>query len=101
MEPLLPKPKSSTPKGGRPVTVELRDGVDVIFYPRAGGAWRIMPHNFPAWQTVYGKFRDWRLDGTWKKAHAALHEEVRIDAGAPPRVSIFAAESFQAASEAQ
>jgi putative transposase len=85
LEPLLPKAKSGIPKGGRPVTVELRDVVDAIFYHlRAGGAWRMMPHDFPAWQTVYGKFRDWRLDGTWEKVHAALREKVRIDAGVPP-----------------
>ena len=83
--PLLPKPKSGTPKGGRPATTELRDVVDALFYHlRAGGAWRMLAHDFPPWQTVYGQFRDWRLDGTWEKVHARLREEVRIEAGAPP-----------------
>lgn len=85
LEPLLPKPKSGTPTGGRPVTVELRDIVDAIFYHlRAGAAWRMLPHDFPPWQTVYGKFRDWRLDGTWEKVHGRLREDVRIDTGVPP-----------------
>ncbi|MBX9627960.1 MAG: transposase [Gemmataceae bacterium] len=83
--PLLPRPKSGAPRGGRPATTELRDVVDAIFYHlRAGGAWRMLPHDFPPWRTVYGKFRDWRLDGTWGKVHARLREEVRVEAGAPP-----------------
>src|SRR4051794_23009075 len=81
--PLLPKPRAGTRKGGRPPRAELREVVDAIFYPpRAGGAWRMLPHDFPPWQTVYGKFRDWRLDGTWEKVHARLREDVRIEAGA-------------------
>jgi putative transposase len=85
LEPLLPGPKSGTSKGGRPATAEPRAVVDAIFYHlRAGGAWRMLPHDFPPWQTVYGKFRDWRLAGVWDKVHAALREEVRLEVGAPP-----------------
>jgi putative transposase len=85
LDPLLPPPKSGTPKGGRPVTVDRREVVNAIFYHlRAGGSWRMIPHDFPAWQTVYGLFRDWRLAGVWDKVHATLREEVRIEAGAPP-----------------
>ena len=85
LDPLLPKPKSGTRKGGKPVTVDRREVVNAIFYHlRAGGAWRMIPHDFPAWQTVYGLFRDWRLAGVWEKVHATLREEVRIEAGAPP-----------------
>lgn len=85
LDPLLPKPKTGTPRGGRPATIDRRAVVDAIFYHlRAGGAWRMLPHDFPPWQTVYGLFRDWRLAGAWEKVHAALREEVRIEAGAPP-----------------
>lgn len=85
LEPLLPKPKSGTPSGGHPVAVDRREVVNAIFYHlRAGGAWRMLPPDFPAWQTVYGPFRDWRLAGVWEKVHARLREEVRIAAGVPP-----------------
>ncbi|AWM38825.1 hypothetical protein C1280_18785 [Gemmata obscuriglobus] len=81
---LLPKPKCGTAKGGHPVVVDRREVVNAIFYHRrAGGAWRMLPHDFPAWQTVYGLFRDWRLAGAWDQVHAALREEVRIEAGYP------------------
>ena len=85
LDPLLPQPKSGTPRGGRPATVDRREVVNAIFYHlRAGGAWRMIPHDLPAWQTVYGLFRDWRLDGVWEEVHATLREETRIEAGAPP-----------------
>ncbi|WP_162271734.1 IS5 family transposase [Gemmata sp. SH-PL17] len=85
LAPLLPQPKSGTPGGGRPATVDRREIVNAIFYHlRAGGAWRMIPHDFPAWQTVYGLFRDWRRAGVWEKVHSTLREEVRIEAGAPP-----------------
>ena len=41
-------------------------------------------HDFPAWQTVYGLFRDRRLAGVWDQVHATLREDVRIGAGATP-----------------
>ena len=85
LDSLLPKPKSGTPRGGRPATIDRRAVVDAIFYHlRAGGSWRMIPHDFPPWQTVYGLFRDWRLAGVWDKVHATLREDVRIEAGAPP-----------------
>ena len=85
LEPLLPKPKSGTPRGGRPA-VDLREVVNAIAYLLRGGlAWRLLPHDFPPWQTVYTRFRLWRLDGTWEKVHARLRDEVRIEAGHPPQ----------------
>jgi putative transposase len=56
----------------------------VLYLLRAGGSWRLLPHDFPAWQTVYTRFRLWRLAGVWDRAHAALREEVRVEAGHPP-----------------
>ena len=87
LERLLPRPKSGTRKGGRPATA-LRGICDAIFYHlRSGQAWRLMPHDFPPWQTVYGYFRAWRIDGTWDRVHTALRHECRLEAGLPPRPS--------------
>ena len=84
LEPLLPKPKCGTRKGGRPAAA-LREVVNAIFYHLRGGqAWRLLPHDFPPWQTVYGYFRGWRDGGVWDRVHARLREDVRVDAGAPP-----------------
>ncbi|MBY0514875.1 MAG: IS5 family transposase [Gemmataceae bacterium] len=85
LAPLLPNPESGTPPGGHPVVVDRREVVDATFYLlRSGTAWRMLPHDFPPWQTVYTRFRLWRLDVTWEKVHARLREEVRSGAGAAP-----------------
>ena len=57
----------------------LREILNAIFYVvRSGCAWRLVPHEFPSWQTVYHYFRLWRLDGTWERMHAALRQRVRV-----------------------
>ena len=78
LESLLPPPKT----GGRPRSVPLRDIVNAIFYiVVAGCAWRMLPHDFPKWKTVYHYFRIWRLDGTWEKIHAQLVQWERAAQG--------------------
>lgn len=82
IRPLLPSAKSGTPKGGRPPTGD-RAILDAVFHLlRSGGAWRLMPHDFPPWQTVYGRFRRWQADGTWGHVHDELRGKVRAAAGA-------------------
>ena len=57
----------------------MREILDAIFYVvRSGCAWRLLPHDFPPWKTVYHYFRAWRLDGTWERMHAALRQRVRV-----------------------
>ena len=54
---LLPEAKS----GGRPRTVDLWEILNAIFYVLMEGVrWRALPGDFPAWQTVYTYFRNWR-----------------------------------------
>lgn len=78
LEPLIPPPKP----GGRPVAHERREIVDAILYVlRSGGNWRLLPHDFPPWQTAYHYFRLWRLDGTWEHIHTRLREQARRRAG--------------------
>jgi putative transposase len=57
---LLPAPKP----GGRPRTTDLRAVINAIFYVlRSGCAWRMLPHDFPPYSTVYMYFKQWRVDG--------------------------------------
>ncbi len=73
---LLPEAKS----GGRPRTVDLWEILNAIFYVLVEGVrWRALPGDFPAWQTVYTYFRNWRRDGTWIKIHDYLREFNRIE----------------------
>ncbi len=60
----------------------MREVFNAIFYfLRAGCAWRMLPHDLPPWQTVYGYFRQWRQDGTWERINDALREAIRLEAG--------------------
>jgi putative transposase len=57
----------------------LREIINAIFYVvRSGCSWRLLPHEFPPWRSVYHCFRQFRLDGTWERMHAALRERVRV-----------------------
>ena len=46
-----------------------------------GGRWRNLPKEFGPWQTVYGYFRQWSQDWTWRFIHDALRDELRYSQG--------------------
>ena len=84
LEPHVPPPKP----GGRPPKHPRRELVNAMLYVLRGGiAWRLLPHEFPPWQTVYHYFRIWRDDGSWERINAALRERVRVKAGRDPQPS--------------
>lgn len=74
LEQLIPVSKT----GGRPRVVSMREIINAIFYILASGcAWRLMPHDFPAWSTVYYYFRIWRIEGVWQQINQTLRHLVR------------------------
>jgi transposase len=75
LEPLIPSAKT----GGRPRTTEMISVLNAIFYVVITGCqWRQLPHDFPAWSTVYSYFRTWRDDGTWCNINEHLRMQVRV-----------------------
>jgi len=75
---MIPEPKP----GGRPREVDMWEILNAIFYIlREGCRWRALPGDFPAWQTVYTYFRNWRQDGTWLSIHERLYRWTRIEQG--------------------
>jgi putative transposase len=83
--PLTPLPSS---KRGRPRIWTLREILNAIFYVlRSGCAWRLMPHDLPPWQTVYGYYWRWCKDGTWEQVNTALVPKVRVQEGREPQPS--------------
>jgi putative transposase len=84
LEPHLPAPKAT----GRPRVYPLREIINAIFYVvRSGCSWRLLPHDFPPWRSVYHCFRQFRLDGTCERMHAALREQVRVRLDRDPQPS--------------
>ncbi len=78
LQPLLPLENSI----GTPREVKLREVVNALMYVVDNGIkWRALPHDFPAWQTVYGYFRRWSQNGVWEQINPTLGKQVRIEAG--------------------
>jgi putative transposase len=83
---------------GRPRQRDLREIINAILYVlRTSCAWRLLPHDLPPWQTVYGYFRRWRDSGLWEKLNDALRESVREQAGreAEPSAAIIDSQSVK------
>jgi transposase len=81
IEPLIPPVKP----GGRNREVEMWSVLNAIFYILTQGCtWRNLPGDFPAWQTVYTYFRNWRKDGTWVAIHERLRDWIRSEQGRKP-----------------
>ena len=60
----------------------MRHVLNAIVYLVVGGIqWRMLPTDYPKWQTVYTYFRTWRDAGTWQRIHDTLRAEVRRRAG--------------------
>ena len=75
---LIPKAKS----GGRPRSLEMRQVINAILYVTVGGIqWRMMPNEYPKWQSVYSYFRTWRKEGIWRRIHDTLRAKMRRKAG--------------------
>jgi putative transposase len=75
---LIPRAKP----GGRPRSLDMRQVVNATLYVIVGGIqWRMLPKEYPKWQSVYSYFRDWKRTGTWKRIHDALRAKVRQRAG--------------------
>jgi putative transposase len=78
LEPHVPAPNER----GRPKTHSTREILNAIFYVlRSGCPWRLLPGDFPPWESVYWWFRKWRINGTFEHLDAALREVLRARSG--------------------
>ena len=79
--PLVPDAKP----GGRPRKASSRELVNAILYAlRAGCSWRLLPADFPPWQTVYYYLQRWRREGVWARIHHLMLRADRERAGQEP-----------------
>jgi putative transposase len=63
---------------GRKPTHDKRALVNAVLYVvKSGCQWRMLPSDFPPWQTVYDHFRRWNLNGVWESALAELTRQHR------------------------
>jgi putative transposase len=68
--------------GGRPRKLEMREVVNAILYLVVSGIqWRMLPKEYPKWQSVYHYFCQWSESGLWKRIHDTLRARVREKSG--------------------
>jgi transposase len=46
----------------------------ILYRERSGCSWRMLPHDFPHWRTVYGYYCQWKADGVWERICRARRE---------------------------
>jgi putative transposase len=83
---------------GRPREISIQEILNAILYVvRTGCQWRMLPHDFPKWKTVYHYFRLWRIQGIWEQLHDRLRDQVRKDAGreAGPSAAVIDSQSVK------
>jgi transposase len=69
LQPLRPKGK----RPGRPPKWSRRQLLDGIRWRvRVGAPWRDVPERYGHWQSIYGLFRRWHLDGVWTRIRITL-----------------------------
>jgi putative transposase len=95
IEPHMPAPEGF----GRPKTHDPPEILDAVLYVlRSGCQWRLLPHDFPRWPTVYWYFRKWRIDGTWERINRSLRERllrVRLKRDPQPSAGIVDSQSVK------
>ena len=78
--------------------MDLREAVHALLYlTRTGCQWRMLPSNFPNWNTVRYYFDRWTLDGTLEALNQALVEQARQQQGrsAQPTAGILDTQSVK------
>jgi len=94
LEPLVP---ALSPDAAYQVHTR-REIVNAILYVlESGCSWRCLPHEFPAWGTVYSYFRCWQRQGVWENILNTLRREVRQSQGreAEPSAGIIDSQSIK------
>lgn len=92
--PLAPQEKS----GGRPRLHRVREYINAILYQgRTGCQWRNLPHDFPPWGSVSGRFYEWRQVGVWDRIQSGLVAMIRVAEGreAEPTAAIIDSQSVK------
>jgi putative transposase len=81
LEPLMPLPRPL----GRPRKTNLREVVNALLYiASSGGAWRLLPTEFPPFSTVQKYFYRWRDDGMLRTINNTLVMIAREQADKQP-----------------
>src|SRR5918995_5067503 len=94
IEPMMPAPN----RIGRPRKTELREIVNALLYmASSGGAWRLLPKDFPPFSTVQKYFYRWREEGLLRTISNSLVMAARAAEGreASPTAGVIDSQSVK------
>lgn len=100
LKPLVPPaiayPNLQIPKHSR---CEILNAIR--YRTRTGCAWRLLPHDFPPWQTVYNTYRKWAKSGLMTVINAEFCERIRLLEGrnAEPTAAIIDSQSVKGSAQ--
>ena len=79
IEPLIPKHKSPTEKGGRPPVDDRAALTGILFVLKTGIPWEDLPQEMGCGcgMTCWRRLRDWQAAGVWDRLHQVLLSELR------------------------
>ncbi len=100
LETMLPPPELR----GRKRSVNLRAVFNALCYlTRAGCQWRMLPKEYPKWQTVYYYFRRWRDAECFVAVNDRLRQKMRLAVGkkALPSAAIIDSQSVKTDEQAE
>ena len=75
LAPLLPHPTHHEGRG-RPLLDHRRLLNGILWRLHTGAPWRDIPERYGPWETIYGRCRRWRRDGTGAKVLTHLLEDL-------------------------
>jgi putative transposase len=58
------------------------------FIQRTGCQWEMLPHDLPAYTTVYGYFQKWQRKGIWQLLHDQVRQKLRMELGKDEQSSV-------------
>src|SRR5436309_652436 len=76
LAPLLPPER---PRTGRPNKSHRLIVNGILWKLRTGAPWRDLPERYGPWESVYTRFRRWRLAGVWDRVLAAVQTEAAAE----------------------
>jgi len=75
----------------------------VLYYEKTGCQWRLLPHDFPPYATVWSFYRRAKQSGLWERILYDMVEKTRVQAGrdAAPTYGIVDSQSAKTTSAAE
>lgn len=65
----------------------------IFYHLKTGCQWHLLPHDFPAFNTVYAYYRKWQRQGHWESMNRTFYEQCRLQAGRDPAPNVLVVDS--------